>query len=103
MALTGRLNYQMGVRQDLLPSTFFAPQNPAFQTGVYPNKTADYTTFDLYGSYQINKNFKVAASVVNLFDKKPPYDPGVDPTSLYDFTSFDVRGRLIRLALTYKM
>jgi iron complex outermembrane receptor protein len=104
-ALTTRFNYQRGVRQDLpaQPTTFFAPQAPEFQTGTLPHSTKDYYTFDLYGSYQITKNFKIAGSVVNAFDKKPPYDPGIDPTNLYDFTSFDVRGRLIRLALTYKM
>ena len=38
-----------------------------------------------------------------MFDRKPPYDPGIDPTNNYDFSSFDVRGRLVRLTLTYKM
>jgi iron complex outermembrane receptor protein len=103
LALTGRVNYQTGVRNDLLPGTFYNSGQEPFQTGVYPNKTASYTTFDLYGSYQITKNFKVAASVANLFDRKPPYDPGIDATNVYDISSFDVRGRLVRLALTYKM
>ena len=103
LALTGRVNYQMGVRNDLLPGTFFTPGQEPFQTGVYPTKTASYTTFDLYGSYQITKNFKAAASVVNAFDRKPPYDAGIDPTNVYDVSSFDVRGRLVRLTLTYKM
>ena len=79
------------------------PQNPAFQTGVYPTKTPDYYTIDLYGAYQITKNFRIGASVANLFDAKPPYDPGFDATNNYDFSQFDVRGRLIRLNLTYKM
>ena len=97
VALTGRMNYQTGVRNDLLagPRSPTRGQEP-FQTGVYPTKTASYTTFDLYGSYQITKNFRVAASVANLFDKKPPYDPGVDSTNVYDISSFDVRGRLVR-------
>ncbi len=103
LSLTGRLNYTMGWTQQLLPSSYFTPQSPAFQTGVYPTKTSDYYTIDIYGSYQINKNFKIAGSVANLLDKKPPYDPGFDSTNNYDFSQFDVRGRLIRLSLTYKM
>ena len=103
LALTGRLNYQMAVRNDFLPASFFTPGQEPFQRGVYPTKTAGYTTFDLYGSYQITKNFKGAASVVNVLDGKPPYDPGIDTTNEYDVSSFDVRGRLVRLTLTYKM
>ena len=91
------------MRQDFLPGSFFAPQNPQFQTGVYPTNTADYYTVDLYGGYQVTKNFRVSASVANLLDKKPPYDPGFDSTNNYDFSQFDVRGRLVRLSLTYKM
>ena len=54
LALTGRVNYQMGVRNDLLPGTFFTAGQEPFQTGVYPAKTASYTTFDLYGSVPID-------------------------------------------------
>ena len=103
LSLTGRLNYQMGVRQDLLPGSFFTPNQGAFQTGVYPDKTNDYYTIDLYGAYQITKNFRISASIINALDKRPPYDPGIDATNVYDVSSFDVRGRLVRLALTYKM
>ena len=102
-AWTGRWNYTKGWKQEALPGSFFAPQKPAFQTGVYPTKTSDYYTFDLYGRYQINKNFSVSASVVNIFDRKPPYDPGFSSTLLYDISEFDVRGRLYRINLTYKM
>jgi len=105
-SLTGRVNYVMGVEQQRLPGSFFAPPPaafPNFQTGVYPAHTPDYYSFDLYGSYQITKNFRIAASAVNLFDRKPPYDPGIDPTNNYDFSQYDVRGRLVRVSLTYKM
>jgi iron complex outermembrane receptor protein len=64
---------------------------------------SDYYTIDLFGSYQISKNFKIAASVNNLLDKRPPFDPGYDPTNNYDFSQYDVRGRLVRVSLTYKM
>ncbi|MEO6362460.1 MAG: TonB-dependent receptor [Caldimonas sp.] len=102
---TTRWNYTKGWRQAGLPGSYFAPPaaGSTFQTGTYRLKTPDYYTFDLYGSYQINKNLSVAASVVNIFDRRPPYDPGFSSTFLYDFSQFDVRGRLYRLNLTYKM
>ena len=100
---TTRWNYTKGWAQTGLPASYFAPQNPNFQTGTYRLKTPDFYTFDLYGSYQINKNFMVAASVVNMFDRRPPYDPGFSTTFLYDFSQFDVRGRLYRLSVNYKM
>jgi iron complex outermembrane receptor protein len=103
LQVTTRVNYIKGVRQDLLGASFFTPQDPRFQTGVYPEKTGSYTTFDLFGAYQINKNFRVGASINNVFDRKPPYDPGFDATNNYDFSQFDVRGRLVRVHLTYKM
>ena len=103
VSVTTRWNFTKGWRQEFLPASYFAPQSPAFQSGVYRAKTPDYYTFDLYGSYQINKNFMVSASVVNMFNRKPPYDPGFSSTFLYDFSEFDVRGRLVRLNLTYKM
>ncbi len=70
---------------------------------MYPDKTSDYYTFDIFGSYQVNKNFSVNGSVVNLLNRKPPYDPGFSGTFLYDFSEFDARGRLYRINLTYKM
>ena len=103
ISTTARFNYQMGVRQDLLPGSFFTPGQEPFQTGVYPDKTSDYYTIDLYGSYQFTKNLKVGISVINALNRRPPYDPGIDATNVYDVSSFDVRGRLIRAALTYKM
>ena len=103
---TTRWNYTKGWRQaglDGANPSYFAPQNPNFQTGTYRLKTPDYYTFDVYGSYQVTKNLSVAASVVNIFDRRPPYDPGASATFLYDFSQFDVRGRLYRLNLNYKM
>lgn len=100
---TARVNYIKGWTQSLLPGSYFTSQSPNFQNGVYPDKTPSYATLDLFGSYQITKNFQVALSVLNVFDKKPPYDPGFSSTFLYDFSQFDARGRSIRAALTYSM
>jgi iron complex outermembrane receptor protein len=102
-SFTGRWNYTKGWTQAALPGSFFTAQNPAFQTGTYRLKTPDYYTFDIFGRYQITKNFSVNASVVNLMNRKPPYDPGFSGTFLYDFSEFDARGRLYRFNLTYKM
>lgn len=106
LSLTTRYNYTKGWRQAAFSdaNTYYATTNsPEFQTGTLRKKTPDYYTFDLYGRYQINKNFSVSASIVNVFDKTPPYDPGFSTTYFYDFSQFDVRGRLYRLSLTYKM
>ncbi len=103
VAVTTRWNYTKGWEQDGLPGSYFAAQDPRFQTATYREKTPDYYTFDLFGRYQLTKNFSLSGSVVNVFDRKPPYDPGFSSTFLYDFSQFDVRGRQYRLNLTYKM
>ncbi len=103
VSLTGRVNYIKGWTQDGLAASYYTPQSPAFQNGVYPNKTPSYATLDLYGSYQITKSLKAALSVTNALDKKPPYDPGFSSTFLYDFSQFDARGRTIRGTLSYAM
>jgi iron complex outermembrane recepter protein len=100
-AVTGRLNYTHSFYQQLLAGSFFAPGDPRFQTGVYPDRVGSRTTLDLFARYTINKNLSVAASVVNALDKLPPYDPGFSSTYNYDFSQYDVRGRQFRVGLTY--
>ncbi len=102
-SITTRVNYTHSVYQQLLAASFFTPQDPRFQNGVYPERVSSYTTLDLFGRYVVNKNITVSASVINVLDKTPPYDPGFSSTSLYDFSLHDVRGRQIRFALNYKM
>ncbi len=101
-AATGRVNYIHHYYQDFLPGSFFTRQDPRFQTGTYPAQVPSYTTFDLFGRYDITPNLRVSASVLNVFDETPPYDPGFTTTYFYDFTQYDVRGRQYRLGLTYK-
>jgi iron complex outermembrane recepter protein len=38
-----------------------------------------------------------------LLNKTPPYDPGFSTTALYDFSLHDVRGRQVRIGLSYKL
>jgi len=101
-AATARLNYIHGYHQQLLPGSYFTPQDPRFQTGVYPDKVPSYTTFDLFARYNITANLNVFGSIVNVTDEVPPYDPGFSSTFLYDFSQYDVRGRQYRVGLNYK-
>lgn len=96
-------NYVRHYQQQLLPSTFFTPQDPRFQNQVYPNSVPSYVTWDVFGKYQVTKNLAVTGAVINAGDHVPPYDPGFSGTSLYDFSQYDVRGRQFRLGLTWKM
>ena len=45
---------------------------------IIPNQSMcnvpSFTTWDLYGSYSINKNFSIHGSITNLFDRKFPQD-----------------------------
>ncbi len=96
-------NYIHGYYQQLLPGSYFTEQDPRFQNGVYGERIPAYTTYTLYGKYQLNKNLRVTATVVNLTNEKPPYDPGFSGTFLYDFSIYDVRGRQYRLDFEYKI
>jgi len=100
--VSGRINYIHHFYEDALAGSFFAPQDPRFQTGTYPIKVPSYTTFDLFGRYNITTNLSVSASVLNIFDRTPPYEPifsdGVVP---YDFTQYDIRGRIFRVGAKY--
>ena len=100
--VSGRMNYIHSYYQDLLAGSFFTPQDPRFQSGTYPTRVPSYTTFDLYGRYNITSNLSVQASVLNIFDRTPPYDPGIDATNFYDFTQYDVRGTIYRVGMSYK-
>jgi iron complex outermembrane recepter protein len=100
--VSGRINYVHSYYQDFLAGSFFTPQDPRFQTGTYPERVPSYTTFDLYGRYNITSNLSVSASVLNIFNQTPPYDPGIDATNFYDFTQYDVRGTIYRVGVSYK-
>lgn len=96
-------NYVHGYYQQLLPGSYYTEQDPRFQNGTYGERIPAYTTYTLYGKYQINKNLRVMATVANLTNEKPPYDPGFSGTYLYDFSMYDVRGRQYRVDFEYKI
>ncbi|MDQ6683869.1 MAG: TonB-dependent receptor, partial [Pseudomonadota bacterium] len=99
--VTARGNYTQGWATGAVGS-FFTAQDPRFQNGVLPNKTADYVTLDVFGSYAITKNFTLSGSILNAFNRHPPYDPGFSTTYFYDFSQFSVEGRKVRLNVNYK-
>jgi iron complex outermembrane recepter protein len=95
-------NYIHGYQQQLLAASFFAPQDPRFQTGVYPDKIRSHSEYDITARYRVTPNLTLTGSVLNMLNTKPPYDPGFSATLLYDFSQYDVRGREYRVAVRYK-
>ena len=76
------MNYIHSYYQDLLAGSFFTPQDPRFQNGTYPTRVPSYTTFDLFGRYNITPNFSVRHRFSISSIAQPPYDPGIDATEL---------------------
>ncbi|MEO5692389.1 MAG: TonB-dependent receptor [Usitatibacter sp.] len=99
--LTG--NYIRSYRQDFLAGSYFAPGDPRFQTGVYPERVPTYVTYDIFAKYAVTKNLSISGSVVNLTNNLPYVDPGFSSTFNYDFSMYDPRGRQFRLGVTWKM
>lgn len=104
-AATARLNYTHHYWQKGLAGSYFTNQDPRFQTGVYPDKVPSYTTYDLFGRYNITPNLNVTAAILNVTDETPPYDPwgnSLGGTYLYDPSLYDIRGRQYRVGVNYK-
>jgi iron complex outermembrane receptor protein len=100
-AATARMNYLHSYYQRGLPSSFFVPQDPRFQTGTYPVRVPSYTTLDLFARYNLTPMLQVFGSVINVTDAMPPYDPSF-AVYFYDFTLYDVPGRQYRIGVNYK-
>jgi iron complex outermembrane receptor protein len=104
-AVTGRVNYIHHYWQKGLAGSFFTPQDPRFQTGTYPEQVPSYTTFDLFGRYNVTPALAIQAAILNVTDEVPPYDPwgsSLGATYLYDPSLYDIRGRQYRLGVNYK-
>jgi iron complex outermembrane receptor protein len=79
------------------------PANRVPQTGALDKKSPSYTTFDLYGRYNITPKFSINGSIVNIFDEEPIWDPSFSTTYFYDRQAgYDIRGRTYRLGVNYK-
>ena len=73
------------------------------QNGTLAKKSPSFTTFDLYGRYNITPKFTIDASIVNLLDKDPLWDPSFSTTYFYDRQAgYDIRGRTYRIGANYK-
>jgi iron complex outermembrane receptor protein len=103
LSTTLTMNYIHSYWQQFLAGTFFIPNDPRFQNGVYPDQIPKYISYDIFAKYNITKNLAISGSIVNLTNKMPPYDPGFSTTNLFDFSQYDPRGRQFRVGLTYKM
>ena len=103
LSFTLTSNYTHSYKQQLLAASYFAQQDPRFQSGVYPERVHSFSTYDIFGRYAIDKNWSVSATVINLLNTAPPYDPGFSSTFLYDYSMYDVRGRQFRMNFNYKM
>jgi iron complex outermembrane receptor protein len=101
LAVTARVNYTHSFYQQALAASWFTPQDPRFQNGVLPARTGSSTTVDLFGRYTFNANLSASLSIINVQNKMPPLDPAW--TNLTDISLYDVRGRSIRVGLTYRL
>jgi iron complex outermembrane receptor protein len=105
---TAKVNYIAGYRRSEGLSSanlrfFTGPNaNTIPQTGLLPFKAPPFTTFDLFGSYQVTSKFTLNASVLNLTNRLPPFDPVFSTTYFYDRFTYDVRGRIVRVGASYK-
>lgn len=105
--LTVRANYIHSYQRAFGAATFYgvtaATPNTIPQTGFLSRKAPSYTTWDLFGRYNITPNLSVNASVINILDELPIYEPGISTTYFYDRTqSYDIRGRYYGLGVRYK-
>jgi iron complex outermembrane recepter protein len=62
--------------------------------------TASYSTFDLFGSYDLNSKVQISGGIDNLFDRDPPVVGGVLGNT--NLGEYDVVGRQFYLALKAK-
>jgi iron complex outermembrane receptor protein len=84
----------------------YVDQNSAIDlnTGarVKENKVGAYSLWDLTGSYQVSKNFKLRAGVLNLLNTMPPFsNQAYYFLASYDPTYTDPRGRTYYLSGSY--
>jgi iron complex outermembrane receptor protein len=89
---------------DNFPS-FFVPGTPGGipQTGTLDRQSPSYTTYDLYGRYNITPNLGVTGSIINITDEEPVFDPSFSTTYFFDRQAgYDIRGRTFRIGVDYK-
>ena len=91
---------------DFGDSSYFVsppPTNRVPQNGALDRKSPNYTTFDLYGRYNVTPKFSINGSIVNILDEEPVWDPSFSTTYFYDRQAgYDIRGRTYRIGANYK-
>jgi iron complex outermembrane receptor protein len=98
--LTVAQNFQKAYTD--LADTFSQPEPADF---VY-RRVRSYTTYDLQGSYEPAKSWRLTLGVRNVFDQDPPYTNAGGQTSFqsgYDPQYADPRGRFLYARVTYVM
>jgi iron complex outermembrane receptor protein len=77
--VTGTFYYTSGMSEIGEDLGFYPGSCEALNTEgqFFPSncRTGSFTDFDLVGSYAINQHISVTASIMNVFDRKPPFDP----------------------------
>jgi iron complex outermembrane recepter protein len=87
-------NFQTGYKD--VPGTFEDTEDPAFK----PHHVSDYTTYDLLGSWHVNRELELSLGIKNLLDTNPPYTNNGGQSFFqagYDPSYADPRGRFVYL------
>ena len=80
LTVTGTLYYTSGY-QEIAEDVGVGPGSCLFYnadaTAFLPSscRVGSFYDFDLTGSYDINQHIAITASLMNVFDRKPPFDP----------------------------
>jgi iron complex outermembrane receptor protein len=99
---TANFRYTGGYEQRNLADIFFTALTLPLQNGPYPRQLRHYRTLDLFARWRATKQVSVSAAVINVENEVPPFDPSWG-SSLFDVTLFDVRGRQVRLGLSWSL
>ena len=105
-SVTGRLNYVSGIR---------AIESREDPTCLAHNSNDDdfnsvcrvpaFSTFDLFGSYKLNKNLEITGSVLNVFDRVAAFDPVSNYGQTFYSPSYSlsgVIGRYYQVGVKYR-
>ncbi|MET0265593.1 MAG: TonB-dependent receptor [Duganella sp.] len=103
------MDWDNGPLAATLSNTFssgYTDQNSAINvddgTVVAKNRVTSYSLWDLSGSWQVNKAFKLRAGMQNIFNRAPPFsNQAFFFLSGYDPTYTDVRGRRFFASANY--
>jgi iron complex outermembrane recepter protein len=98
-------DWDMGPVSLTLGNSFFSSHtDDSYLPDTAPRKVKAYSTWDLSGSYRLNKQFSVRAGVQNLLDTDPPFsNQSYYFLSTFDPTYTDPRGRNFFVSFSYAL